>query len=71
MCVCVKIDNEVIQVEGEIYWEVDTIMFWFYWTIIRTMRGDIKNKRDIACMAKNNSILYPREAEECISQNIA
>ena len=33
-----KIDNNVIQVEGEIYWEVDTIAFRFYWTIIRTMR---------------------------------
>ena len=32
-----------IQVEGEIYWEVDTIAFRFYWTIIRTMRGDISD----------------------------
>ena len=24
----------MIQVEGEIYWEVDNIAFWFYWTII-------------------------------------
>ena len=36
-----KIDNGVIQVEGEIYWEADIIAFRFYWTIIRTMRGDI------------------------------
>ena len=40
---CRKIDNKVIQVEGEIYWEVDTIVFRFYWTIIRTMRGDISD----------------------------
>ena len=33
----------MIQVEGEIYWEVDTIVFRFYWTIIRTMRGDISD----------------------------
>ena len=43
VCVCRKIDNKVIQVEGEIYWEVDTIEFHFYWTIIRTMRGDISD----------------------------
>ena len=33
----------MIQVEGEIYWEVDTIVFRFYWTIIWTMRGDIND----------------------------
>ena len=32
-----------IQVEGEIYWAVDTIAFQFYWTIIRTMSGDIND----------------------------
>ena len=36
-----KIDDKVIQVEGEIYWEVDTISFRFDWTIIKFMRGDI------------------------------
>ena len=36
-----KIYNKAIQVEREIYWEVDTIAFQFYWTIIRSMRGDI------------------------------
>ena len=41
--VCRKTDNNVIQVEREIYWEVNTIAFLFYWTIIRTMRGDISN----------------------------
>ena len=41
--VCRKSDNKVIQVEGEMYWEVDTIAFQFYWTIIRTMRGDISD----------------------------
>ena len=40
---CRKIDNKVIQVEGKIYWEVDTIAFRFYGTIIRTMRGDISD----------------------------
>ena len=25
-----KIDNKVIQVGGEIYYQVDTIAFWFY-----------------------------------------
>ena len=35
-----KIDNQVIQVEGEIYWEVGTIAFRFNWTIIRNMMGD-------------------------------
>ena len=25
-----EIDNKVIQVEGDIYWEVDTITFRFY-----------------------------------------
>ena len=40
---CRKIDNKVIQVEGEIYWEVDTIAFWFNWTIIRIMRCDISD----------------------------
>ena len=40
---CRKIVNKVIQVEGEIYWEVDTMVFRFYWTIIRTMRGDISD----------------------------
>ena len=43
VCVCGKIDNKVIQVEGEIYWEVDTIAFRFCWTIIRTLRGDISD----------------------------
>ena len=48
VCVCVrvckeKIDNKVIQVGGEIYLEVDTIAFRFYWTIIRTMTGDISD----------------------------
>ena len=45
VCVCVywEIDNKVIQVEGEIYWELDTIAFRFNWTIIRTMRGDIND----------------------------
>ena len=38
-----KIDNKVIQVEEEIYGEIDTITFRFDWTIIRTMRGDISN----------------------------
>ena len=38
-----KIDNKVIQVEGEIYWEVDTLAFRVYWTIIRTMKGDISD----------------------------
>ena len=33
----------MIQVEGEIYWEGDTIAFQFYWTIIRTMRVDISD----------------------------
>ena len=32
-----------IQVEGMIYKRVNTIAFHFYWTIIRTMRGDINN----------------------------
>ena len=31
--ICRKIDNKIIQMEGEIYWEVDTIAFRFYWTI--------------------------------------
>ena len=30
---CRKIDNKVIQVEGEIYWEVDTIAFRFYYAL--------------------------------------
>ena len=38
-----KIGNKVIQVEVEIYWEVDSIAFTFYWTIIRTMKGDISD----------------------------
>ena len=38
-----KTDNKVIQVEGEIYEEVDTIAFRFNWTIIRTKRGDISD----------------------------
>ena len=45
-----KIDNKVIQVEGDIYWEVDIIAFRFYWTIIRTMRGnisDVKSTMDV------------------------
>ena len=41
--VCRKIDNKAFQVEGEIYWKVDTIAFRFNWTIIRTMRGDISD----------------------------
>ena len=43
-------DNKVIQVEVEIYCEVDTIAFWFNWTIIRTMRGyisDVKSTMDV------------------------
>ena len=32
--------------EVEIYWEVDTIAFRFYWTIIRTMRGDISDDKN-------------------------
>ena len=36
-----KTDHKVIQVEGEIYWEVDSIVFRLNWIIIRTMRGDI------------------------------
>ena len=45
VCVCVwrKIDKKVIQVEAEICWKVDTIAFRFYWTIIRTMMGDISD----------------------------
>ena len=38
-----KSDNKAIQVEGEIYWEVDTLAFRFYWTIIRNMSGDISD----------------------------
>ena len=48
--ICRKIDNKVIQVEGEIYWEVDTIAFRFYWTIIRTIRvdtSDVKSTMDV------------------------
>ena len=41
-----NIDNKAIQVEGEIYWEVDTIAFRFNWTIIRTMRGDFISLKD-------------------------
>ena len=33
----------VIQVEEEIYSEVDTIAFRFYWTIIRVIKGDISD----------------------------
>ena len=36
-----EIDNKEIQVEREIYWEVDTIAFRFYWTIIRALREGI------------------------------
>ena len=43
VCVCRKFDNKVTQVEAEIYWEVDTIAFRFYWNIIRSMRGDISD----------------------------
>ena len=32
-----EIDNKVIQVEGDIYWKVDTIAFQFSLTIIRTI----------------------------------
>ena len=45
-----KIDNKAIRVEGEIYWEVDTIAFRVYWTIIKTMRdsiNDVKSKMDV------------------------
>ena len=38
-----KIDDKGIQVEGQIYWEVDTLAFRFYWVIIRTMRVDISD----------------------------
>ena len=38
-----KIDNKVIQVEGEVYWEVYTIAFRFYWTNIWTMTCDISD----------------------------
>ena len=41
--ICVEKLITTIQVEGMIYWEVNTIAFRFYWTIIRTMRGDINN----------------------------
>ena len=41
--ICRKIDKKVIQVEGEIYWEVDKIAFRFYRTIFRTMRADISD----------------------------
>ena len=45
VCVCVYVEKLIttIQVEGMIYWEVDTIAFRFCWTIIRAMRGDINN----------------------------
>ena len=46
VCVCVVKLITTIQVEGEIYWEVGTTAFWFYWTIIRTMRGDIKDRTE-------------------------
>ena len=46
MCVW-KFDNKVIQVEGEIYWEVNTIAFRFYWIIIGTMRGDISDVKSM------------------------
>ena len=42
----IKIDNKVIQVEGEIYWEVDTIAFRFYWTIISTMKEISSQKEE-------------------------
>ena len=42
-----KIDNKAIQVEEEIYWEVDTVAFRFYWTIIRMMRGDISDVKSM------------------------
>ena len=42
-CVCRKIDIKVIQVEGEIYEEVDSLTFRFYWAIIRTMKSDISD----------------------------
>ena len=45
MCVCVCVEKLIttIQVEGIIYWEVATIAFRFYWTIIKTMKGDIND----------------------------
>ena len=43
VCVCRKIDNKVMQVKGEIYGEVDTFAFRFYWIIIRTMRDNISD----------------------------
>ena len=49
VCVCVCIYIYIyklittIQVEGMIYWGINTIAFRFYWTIIWTMRGDINN----------------------------
>ena len=43
VCVCVEKLITAIQVEGEIYWEVDTIAFRFYWTIIRNTRGYIND----------------------------
>ena len=45
--ICRKIDNKVIQVEGEIYWEIDTIAIRFYWTIIRTTRGGINEGKNL------------------------
>ena len=47
-----KIDNKVIQVEGEIYSreKIDALAFRFYWTIIKTMRGyisDVKLTMDV------------------------
>ena len=54
VCVCRKIDNKIIQMEGKIYWEVDTIAFRFYWTIVRIMRGDISDVND-GCLKMQNT----------------
>ena len=42
-----SIDIQIVLGGGEIYWEVDTIAFRLYWTIIRGDISDVKSTMDV------------------------